>query len=221
MRVPCRPAAARAAVLTAVLFAAARPAAAQTRVLLEARLGGFAPTADLGASGGVRARMGAAPVLGLAAELFRGASPVGLRLGADVALPTGPNVEGRRLGTGPLDAQRTRDAALVSAGLDAVLRRRVAAADLRVALGGGLKRYAKPGGWATACPQDERSNLCEARVRFSRPQTDPALRLAVGARGLFGRPGLSLEVGDHVSRYAGGRVQHDVVGTVGVPLRRF
>jgi hypothetical protein len=83
-------------------------------------------------------------------------------------------------------------------------------------VGGGLKGYLFPAMGSSCAPTND---VCAATLRFTKNQADPTVHVAAALTRPLGRREVMFELGDYVSRYDGGPVQHDLLLTLGIRRR--
>lgn len=185
---------------------------AQWRVTTMPRLGAFLPTTTLGPWLTARARTGRGVALGLTSEAVR-REQIGVRAAIDIALGAGPRVQSgdcsRRCGR-----ENTYAGAVALALGDVILPVHPGArARLALLLGAGLKAYVFPATGSSCAPTDD---ICAATLQFTRNRADPTVHIGASVQARAGRPNIVLELGDYAGRYDGGRVQHDLLLTLGI-----
>lgn len=190
-------------------------AAAQVRVLTTPRVGAFVPTRTLGPWLTASARTGPGVSLGLTFEIAK-REGIAARAEIDAALGSGPWVQSDDCSRS-CGRQNTYAAAVALGVADLVIPFRATGhAGVNLLVGGGLKGYLFPAMGSSCAPTDD---VCAATLRFTKNQADPTVHVAAALTRPLGRREVMFELGDYASRYDGGRVQHDLLLTLGIRRR--
>ena len=185
---------------------------AQWRLATMPRVGAFVPTTTLGPWLTASARTGPGVTLGVTSEAVR-RERIGLRVELDAALGAGPHVQSDDCSRSCGRENTYAGAVVLAVGDVSVPLHSGARARLDLIFGGGMKAYLFPATGGSCAPTDD---ICAATLQFTRSRADRTVHAAASLRRRAGRRHVVLELGDYVSRYDGGRVQHDLLVTVGL-----
>jgi len=186
------------------------------RVSVHIGAGLSTPLTDLGSVGYAEGRQLASPLITLAIEA-NGRRRTGFRLATAVATSRGIEVSPLPGCSGSCTIRTIRAGRLVAFGAEASFAQRPGNRGIRLSVGPWLRSYHRPGERLNVCDLDF---YCAAAVSFGPSHTTIGGRLAVAVRAGSRFP-VEVELGNLVSKYRTGAVQHNlmIAATVGFRIR--